>query len=79
MAHGEVKMSNGDFVWVATGKTIYVDVGRRAEFDKIEQPFTDNGEKDGNHVLVKTVEQGDVTVIFRHWIKHRGKVCAEEV
>lgn len=73
MAHSE------DFVGVATETTIFVGVGSRAEFNKIALPFADRGELDGNHVLVKSVEQGALTVIFQHWIKHRRKACAEEV
>ena len=67
-----------DFVGVSTGKTIFVGVSRRAEFDKIERPCSDRGERDGNHVLVKAVEEGGVTVIFQHWIKCRGEICADE-
>ena len=70
-------MRDGDFVGVTTGNYIFVGVGSRGEFDKIKRPREDRGEsEDGNHVLVKTVEQDGTNVVFQHWIKHRGKVCA---
>ena len=62
-------MSDGDFAGVTLGRWIYVGVGSRAEFDKIERSYQDDGERDGNHVLVKTVEQDGVHVAFQHWIK----------
>jgi hypothetical protein len=72
-------MSDGDFVGVTTGTSIFVGVGSRVEFDKIERQCEDRGEnEEGNHVLVKTVEQEGVRVIFQHRIKLRGKVCDEE-
>jgi hypothetical protein len=29
--------------------------------------------------MVKSLQQGDVTVIFQHWIKRRGEVCTDPV
>jgi hypothetical protein len=70
-------MRDGDFVGVTTRSYIFVGVGSRDEFDKIKRPFEDRGEnEEGNHVLVKTVEQDGVHVVFQHWIKHRGKAAA---
>jgi hypothetical protein len=70
-------MSDGDFVGVTTGCYIFVGVGSRDEFDKIKRPCEDRGEnEEGNHVLVKTVEEGDARVVFQHWIKLRGKAAA---
>jgi hypothetical protein len=66
-----------DFMGVTLGNLIYVGIGSRAEFDKIERQCEDRGEsEEGNHVLVKTVEQEGVRVIFQHWIKLRGKAAA---
>ncbi len=49
-------MADGNFVGVSTGTYIFVGVGGRAEFDKIDRPCQDRGEKPGGtHVIVKTV------------------------
>ncbi|HMJ27302.1 MAG TPA: hypothetical protein VK512_01130 [Xanthobacteraceae bacterium] len=74
MAHSE------DFVGIHNPRLLFISVGDRAAFDLIERPARDAGENDdGNHVLVKTVEEGGVTVIFQHWIKHRGQTCTEQI
>ena len=48
---------------------IFVGVADRRAFDRIDRPVLDLGPKqDGSHVLMKTVEEGEVWVIFQHWI-----------
>jgi hypothetical protein len=44
-------------------------VERREDFDRIAVPMVDNGENDVGHVLVKTVEENGVRVIFQYWLK----------
>lgn len=62
-------MASHDLVGVETPTTIYVDVGNRAEFDKIAIAVTDNGPtSELGHVISKTVRQDDVSVIFQYWI-----------
>lgn len=60
-----------DFVAVGHPTIIYVGIKDRADFDRIDRPCSDRGETDAGHVLVKTVEEDGVCVIFQHWLKSR--------
>ncbi|SDG59755.1 hypothetical protein SAMN05216338_1001856 [Bradyrhizobium sp. Rc2d] len=63
---------HSDFVGVVTPTLIYVGVSSREEFDKILLPALDHGENDkGNHVISKSIKQGETQVIFQHWVKFR--------
>ena len=54
---------------IATPTLAYVLIDDRAEFDKLDRPMIDHGESNGQHVLIKNVEQEGVRVIFQHWLK----------
>jgi hypothetical protein len=57
-----------EFVGVAGPHYIYIGIKDRADFDKIDRPVEDRGQNEYGHVLIKTVEQGEVTVIFQFWL-----------
>lgn len=54
-----------DSVLIATPRIVYVAIGSRAEFDKLDAPVS---EPESKKVLVKRVEQNGVLVIFQHWL-----------
>jgi hypothetical protein len=57
------------FVGILDPKNVFVLVADRSEFDRLARPVTDLGPRqDGGHVLTKTVNEGEMTVIFQHWI-----------
>lgn len=66
--HGTDSM-NRNFVGIPTGRTIYIGVADREEFDIIDRPMTDHSASGGNNVLTKSVEQDSVMVVFQHWIE----------
>lgn len=59
-----------NFVGVAAARLIYVGVEKRADFDKIDLPCVDHGQKDRGHVLTKTLGNltTEVSVVFQHWL-----------
>jgi hypothetical protein len=58
-----------NFVGIADGRSIFIGVGKREDFDKIAVPKIDHGENDHGHVLTKTVEGDGVQVVFQFWLK----------
>lgn len=65
--------------WVGTPTLVYASIPLRADFDKIALPARDLGLRmrlnmqvtpmrdEPCRLLVKSLEQGDFTVIFQHW------------
>lgn len=53
---------------VASATLVYVLVEDRADFDRINRPFTDNGVQPCGHCLSKTITEAGVMVIFQHWL-----------
>lgn len=56
-----------NWVQVLGPTAIYVGIVDREEFDKIALPVRDAGANGGNKVLVKSMEQDGVMVVFQHW------------
>jgi hypothetical protein len=53
----------------STGKTIFVGMKDREEFDRIALPLVDGGPNERGHVLIKAAHADDVHVIFQYWVK----------
>ena len=65
--------SRTDYVGVVLPTYIYVLVASKPEFDRIDRPVTDFRQRAAadpmrRDVLVKSVEQDGVTVVFQHWL-----------
>lgn len=56
-----------DWVSVLTPRLVYVGIADRSEFDRIAAPVRDDGADGGPKVLVKSVEEHGVQVVFQHW------------
>lgn len=66
---------DSNWVSVLTPTCIYVGITERTEFDLIALPVRDDGADGGPKVLVKTMEQDGVIVVFQH---HYGPKAHEE-
>lgn len=53
----------------ASGKTIYVGVPERADFDRIDMPCSDHGETGDGQLLSKSIAEHGVLVLFQYWVK----------
>lgn len=51
------------------GKFICVGLKSREDFDHIDLPCIDHGENEKGHVLSKSLDDGNVMVVFQYWIK----------
>lgn len=60
----------GDSVMVATPRLVYVVVIDRSEFDRIASIETVHAPKEdnGSYCISKRVHDGEVGVIFQHWV-----------
>lgn len=60
-------MIKSNFVAVALPRFVYVGIAKREEFDRLDLPVSDCQESGGNPVLVKSMVDAGVTVVFQHW------------
>jgi hypothetical protein len=62
-----------DYVGVhSDAKVIYVRVAQRQTFDQIPLPVVEHDNRAANrgHLLSKTLESKELTVVFQHWLEN---------
>jgi len=71
-------MTKSNFVAITFPRFVYVGIARREEFDRLDLPVSDCAANGGNPVLVKSMVDAGVTVVFQHWYGPTPTEQAEE-